>query len=131
MFDLPADKKWIFLANYVDLTMLRNSIAFELGYLSNLSWTPKYDYAELFVNNVYQGTYQITEKIEIDNHRLNIDDNSFLLEIDQENRMDSDDIFFKTDSNLFRIKSPEDISISSDEYIFINEFIKNIESLCF
>tara|TARA_B100001248_G_scaffold17020_1_gene11300 strand:- start:178 stop:1680 length:1503 start_codon:yes stop_codon:yes gene_type:complete len=131
LFDLQADKKWIFLANYLDLTMLRNSIAFELGYLSNLSWTPKYDYAELFINNVYQGTYQITEKIEIDNHRLNIDDNSFLLEIDQEERMDSDDIFFKTDNNLFRIKSPEDISMSSYEYIFINDFIKNIETLLF
>ena len=35
------------------------------------------------------------QKIEIDNHRLNIDDNSFLLEIDQEERMDIDDLFFK------------------------------------
>jgi hypothetical protein len=40
LFNLPEDKKWLMLANYSDKTMIRNAIAFELGYLSSLDWTP-------------------------------------------------------------------------------------------
>ena len=35
MLGMPADKKWIFLAEYSDKTMIRNKIAFEMGYLSS------------------------------------------------------------------------------------------------
>ena len=33
------NRKWLFLAEYSDKTMLRNRVAFELGYLSNLDWS--------------------------------------------------------------------------------------------
>ena len=34
---MPEDKKWIFLAEYSDKSLMRNTIAFELGYLRNLT----------------------------------------------------------------------------------------------
>ena len=54
---MPNDKKWLFLAEYADKTMLRNKIAYEMGYISNLDWTPQARFAEVFINGEYNGTY--------------------------------------------------------------------------
>ena len=80
---MPKDKKWIFLAEYSDKTLMRNKIAFEMGYLSKLEWTPKSEYAEVFVNNEYSGTYNISQKVEESSNRVNLGDTGYLLEIDQ------------------------------------------------
>lgn len=130
LLDMPADKKWIFLANYADKTMSRNAISFELGYLSNLLWTPKNEFAEVFINGNYNGTYQITEKVEQDEHRVNIGKNGFLLEIDSAYRLKDDDVHFFTDKNLFVIKSPE-IDVDSKEYNYIKEYIFNFEKILY
>ena len=61
---MPADKKWLFLAEYSDKTMLRNKIAFEMGYLSHLDWTPQSTFAEVYISGEYNGTYNITQKVE-------------------------------------------------------------------
>ena len=67
LFNFPEDKKWLMLANYSDKTMLRNALAFELGYLSKLDWTPNYHFAEVVINGKAKGLYQFTEKVETGN----------------------------------------------------------------
>ncbi len=59
---MPEDKKWLMLANYSDKTMIRNAIAFELGYLSSLDWSPGFHFAEVSINGESKGLYQFTEK---------------------------------------------------------------------
>ena len=96
---MEEDKKWLFLAEYSDKTLLRNRLAFELGHRSTLKWTPSGHFAEVFVNNVHTGVYHVTEKVEDGENRVNIGENGFLLEIDQPDRLDADDVFFRR--NLF------------------------------
>ncbi|MBP5777559.1 MAG: CotH kinase family protein [Prevotella sp.] len=79
---MPSGKSWSFLANYADKSMIRNRVATYLGNLSRLSWTPRSRFAEVFLNGRYQGTYQITEKVSISKHRVDISEDGFLLEID-------------------------------------------------
>ena len=129
-FDLAEDKKWIFLANYTDKTMLRTAIAFELGYLSNSMWTPKYDFSEVFLNNQYIGTYQITEKVEEDDHRVNIGKNGYLIEIEQLEKTKADDILFNTQRLWFTIKSPE-LNKDSDEYNYIKNYVRKVENVLY
>ena len=129
-FDLAEDKKWIFLANYTDKTMLRTAIAFELGYLSNSMWTPKYDFSEVFLNNQYIGTYQITEKVEEDDHRVNIGKNGYLIEIEQLKKTKADDILFNTQRLWFTIKSPE-LNEDSDEYNYIKNYVRKVENVLY
>ena len=126
-FDLAKDKKWILLANYTDKTMLRTAIAFEMGYLSKLDWTPKYDFLEVFLNKEYYGTYQLSEKVEEDDHRVNIGENGYLIEVDQLEKTDPDDIIFRTQKNLFNIKSP-DLNEGSSEYDYIKNYINKVEN---
>ena len=126
---MPSDKKWLFLAEYSDKSLLRNTIAFELGYISNLEWTPASEFAEVFINNEYNGTYNISQKVEESDNRVVLGDNGYLLELDQLNRIDSDDVYFEsaiTDKFIINIKEP-DLDRTSDEYTYIKNLIKDFE----
>lgn len=79
---MPSGKPWAFLANYADKTMIRNRVAGYLGKWSCLAWTPQSRFTEVFLNGRYQGTYQVAEKISISDHRVNIGEDGYILEID-------------------------------------------------
>ncbi len=125
---MPEDRKWIFLAEHSDKTLLRNALALEMGKLSNLEYTPQFHYAEVFVNNEYVGTYNITQKVEETKNRLDIGNDGYLLEIDQLYRLDDDDVYFYTSPFLICVKEPKIDSISP-EYDFINNYINEMEEV--
>ena len=132
---MPEDKKWVLLAEKSDKSMIRNKIARYMGQLSDLEYTPNAEYIELFINEDYQGTYLIGQKVEESKNRVNIGDDGYLIEIDTDahNRIDPDDIIFKptiwssihTDG-VFNIKDPE-IEYGSDKFNFIENYINNFE----
>ena len=124
--DMENDKKWLFLAEYADKTMLRNQIAFEMGYLSTLDWTTDAEFAEVFLNQNYIGTYHITQKVEEGSDRVNIGDTGFLLEIDQLERLDPDDVYFQSDMFLINIKEPELVEGDS-QYLYISGLVNEFE----
>ena len=125
---MPKDKKWIFLAEHSDKTLMRNKIAFDLGHLSTLEYTPKSEYAEVFVNNEYSGTYNISQKVEESSNRVNLGDTGYLLEIDQLDRMEPDDVFFYTSEFLINIKEPE-VAYESYEYNYVKNLINEFETV--
>ena len=127
---MPADKKWLFIAEYSDKTLLRNTIAFEMGYISNLDWTPKSEFAEVYINDQYNGTYNITQKVEESDNRVALGDTGYLLEIDQLERLDSDDVYFYTDKFLINIKEPE-LEYGSSEFIYAEDLINDFEDALF
>lgn len=86
-------KKWVMLANYRDRTLIRNAVAFELARKTSLEWTPSGKFVDVILNGEFQGNYYICEKIEVKKNRLNLNEDSFLLEFDKN---PSDDIKFKT-----------------------------------
>ena len=137
---MPEDKKWLFLAEYSDKTLLRNTTVFEMGYISDLDWTPQSEFAEVYLNNQYQGTYNITQKVEETNRRVAITNDGFLLEIDQIFRLDPDDVYFSTGQfSVIAIKEPNieqvdenGLSFSQDSrYIYINNFVNQFEDVLF
>ena len=130
---MPKDKKWLFLAEYADKTMLRNKIAYEMGYISNLDWTPQARFAEVFINGEYNGTYNVTQKVEESNNRVALGDTGYLLELDQLERLDFDDVYFEstaTDKFIVNIKEPS-LEYDSEEYSYIVNLIGDFESVLF
>ena len=126
---MPNDKKWLFLAEYSDKTMLRNKISFEMGYLSNLDWTPQGRFAEVYINDEYNGTYNITQKVEESDNRVPLGDVGYLLELDQLSRLDSDDVYFDsvvTDKFIVNIKEPN-LDLNSSEYVYVKNLINDFE----
>ena len=130
VLDMPKAKKWIFLAEHSDKTLIRNSIAFEMGYISNLDWTPRCEYSEVFINNEYNGTYNITEKVEAGEDRVNIGDNGFLCEIDTPDHLSPDDIYFNSTRFTIQVKEPE-ITTGSSEFNYIRDHVIEFEEILF
>ena len=133
---MPEDKKWVLLAEKSDKSMIRNKIARYMGELSDLEYTPNAEYIELFINEDYQGTYLIGQKVEESKNRVNIGDEGYLIEIDTDanNRIDPDDIIFKPTiwssihkDGVFNIKDPN-IEYDSEEFKFIENYINQFES---
>lgn len=127
---MPEDKKWLFLAEYSDKTFLRNKTAFELGHLSVLEWTPSSYFADVVINNEYNGTYLISQKVEEGKNRVDLNNNGYILEIDQLERLDADDVYFYSSKFLINIKEPE-LSYASPEYEYITNYISEFETALF
>ena len=67
---MPAVRHWRALANDFDRTLIRNAIAFEAMRRVYSPWTPRNEFAEVFIDGVYQGVYQMTESVRADPNRL-------------------------------------------------------------
>ena len=134
-------KRWSFLANYRDRTLLRNDVTFHIGYIAdNLQWTPKSQFAEVIFNGEYQGNFQICEQIRVDKNRVNIKELStedvnepqitggYLLEYDsyydEPNK-------FKTSINNWpvNIKEPDEKVLNKAQLEYIENYTNTFEAL--
>jgi len=83
LFDLPASKNWVLLANYLDGTLMLNSVAMKTGQLLNMPYTNHIIPVDLTINNEYAGSYVLTEQVEVGPNRLPAEAGAMLLELDQ------------------------------------------------
>ena len=65
-------KKWILLAMYIDYSLLRNKLTFEMAEAAGLPYTTRSGHVDLYINREYRGTYLLCEKIEIGANRIPI-----------------------------------------------------------
>ncbi len=79
LLGLPRENDWILSADYIDKSLCRNALAYELA-RSLGRWAPRTRHVEVVLNGEYQGIYILVEKIKPDDDRLDIA------------RMDSSDI---------------------------------------
>lgn len=133
LHDLPlmgmkSNRRWCFLANFEDRTQLRSSVAFEMGRLAGgLEWTPSSRYANLTVNGRYQGLYQITEQICIDEDRIDIDEtDAYILNMD---RSYSELWKFRSKTNRWYVNmvSPTGDDCDYSKLLYIKSFINSLE----
>lgn len=70
---MGKSKKWAFVANHYDKSLLRNTVASHVGQaLTKLAWTPASKPVDVFINGSYRGSYILTERVTIDDQRVNI-----------------------------------------------------------
>lgn len=69
---MKKHKRWIMLANYADITMLRNDVAYRISDMTSLKWAPKGHHVELVYNGKYSGTYYLCEQVRVDKDRVAI-----------------------------------------------------------
>lgn len=73
LFGMGDEKEWVLLANAVDYTLMRNEIAFGLGRIMGLQYTPKCQWVQLFYNEEYLGLYLLCEQVKTGINRVNIE----------------------------------------------------------
>lgn len=77
---MPKHKRWVLLANWMDRTMLRNSVAFEVAhqaenaFADGLGWNPHGYSVEVVMDGRHVGNYYLCEQIKIDGDRVDIKD---------------------------------------------------------
>lgn len=74
LFGMEKAKSWCLIANYEDLSLLRDQIVYNLGADIGMDVSPDCRSIDLYVNGEYKGVYLITEKVEIKKNRVDITD---------------------------------------------------------
>lgn len=136
---MPAHKRWVLLANWLDHSMIRNSVAFDIAYVMEYAWRSSGGAIEPGVpwnvhgQNVelvvidkdgdahHVGNYYLCEQIKIDENRLNLT-NGYLLEID--GNYDETSKFKTTNQVPFMFKD----EVSSDILSSVKTKVQSIET---
>lgn len=85
ILDMPSSKRFVLLANWLDHSMIRNTMAFTLaglikrgvaaeGLEPGIPWNPSGRNVELVIDGRHVGNYLLGEQIKIEKNRLNIND---------------------------------------------------------
>lgn len=67
-------KTWVLLANYIDSSLLRNRITFDLAAELGLEFSPHSRPVDLYYDGEYRGSYLLSEKTEVGKNRVEIRD---------------------------------------------------------
>ena len=107
------DRDWVLISCKNDASALRNHLIWDLARrMGTLPYVPDYTWVELYLNGDYRGLYLLTEQIEVDGDRVDIDDKAstdpaevgYLLEYDfrgdiESNAREGLTYFYLPDSN--------------------------------
>lgn len=132
LLGMPENKNWAIMANYSDRSLMRNELAFEVSRRLNMAFTSRQRYVDLFLNNEYQGSYNITEHQEVGKNKINIDENNggFYLEVDGYAK--SEPVYFITPKSVpVTVKFPEDDKITAAQKQYIIQYYADFETSLF
>lgn len=74
LLGMGANKHWVLLANYYDVSMLRNKMTYWLGDAIGMEFTPQCEFVNVVMNQEYLGSYYLCEQVRVGKSRVNIDD---------------------------------------------------------
>lgn len=72
--DDNATKTWVLLANYSDLSVMRNTLIYNLGRELGMDFCTENHWVNLYYDGEYRGCYLLSEKVEIGSGRVDITD---------------------------------------------------------
>lgn len=131
-FGYNSNKDWVLLAEYSDKSLLRTSWMNEVSKAVGMPYTPAYRQVELYLNGDYRGVYVFTDHIEQAKHRIDINDDGFIIQND--NAL-SDELFYFTTQRqkynyTFKYPDPDDgeIAPGDENYNYIVDFMNNFET---
>lgn len=137
-------KNWTLLANAADRSMMRNALSTEVGRryesktgLKSLPFYPAYKFVDLVLNNVYIGTYQISDHVQIQTGRIEIDEDRgwFLEGVSTEDKFVEDPHLFMSYNGqkkyVINVKNPEDNYYTEEVKQSITDYLSAAYSCTF
>lgn len=140
---MPKHKRWCLLANWMDRTVMRNDVAFEIGRrLTGLDWTPHGEYVDVVFNGKMVGNYYLCEQIKVDENRVDIVEmesgdvseeaitGGYLVELDT--YFDGVNKFRTKHRNLpVNLKEPDEDVLVPAQLDYILGYFNNVEDLLY
>ncbi len=74
LYGMGKAKKWVLLSNYLDHAMLRNKLTEEMCRAAGMECVMDSVFVDLYADGSYRGTYQLSERVQIQKNRVNIRD---------------------------------------------------------
>ena len=139
LLGMPEDEEWALVANYLDPTMMRNSLAYYLGsMMGGIGWSPRTRYVEVYINDSYYGIYMLVEKIKRGKKRVNVSkldpaknmSGGYVLECIPEDRVKEweHNTFFNTYKGIhFMFKYPKAKNATQEMVDWIKNYIDEME----
>jgi hypothetical protein len=111
LFGKERARSWVLIANYFDYTFALNAMAFSLGQRLGLEFTNSFQFVDVFVNNSYKGIYMLTEQVQVNPGRVDVDrDFGWLVEFDYHDPEPHHITFTTSGGNISmpaRVRDPE------------------------
>lgn len=113
-----AAKTWVLLANYIDESLIHNSLSYDLAAELDLAYSPHSAPVDLYYDGEYRGSYLLCEKTEVGEGRVNVADLEGAFEDANPDVEDFDDLATQTGKNAYGnlyqyvtgLTTPEDFS---------------------
>lgn len=113
-----AANDWVLSANHADPGLLRNYLAYNAAktVLTNIPYVTGSMFVQLYINGEYEGVYQVVERVQFDENRLNytfeagVNDTNYLVMLD-----------FEADTQIDSVSGENCFAISSKKYYIANE----------
>ena len=142
LLGMPKHKRWVLLANWMDRTLLRNDVTFELSRRVEMDYTVRGQYVEVILNGEHKGNYYLCEQIKIDKNRVNITEmestdvagdaitGGYLIELDT--HYDEVNKFTTPWKKLpVMIKEPDEDVINEQQLEYITNYFTEIEDILY
>jgi hypothetical protein len=105
-------KSWTLLANAFDKSLMRNALTYYLGKFVGLPFCPSARFVDLVMNGTYRGTYQISDQMEVNEKRVNVDSKTgWMFEYgNAEDKVDAPKVSIDVDGTNYgyvQVKNPE------------------------
>lgn len=139
LLGMPKHKRWCLLSNWADKTLMRNHISFAVAQATDLEWTPRGRYVELFLNGEHLGNYYLCEQIRVDENRVNIEEmkatdidgdaltGGYLMEMDS--YFDEVNKFRSSRKDFpYNFKSPDEEVLQPEQFAYMSSFIDSLET---
>ena len=139
LFELPAAKSWVLLANYFDKSNIRNYLAYLTAHkLDNLYFQPSCIFVEVEFNGDYLGLYLLCEQMQTGEGRVDIEQDeyddtngSYFMELDFEDRILADGLvknvsYFESNGLFYALKYPEDDDATYKRCLYIKSFMDTV-----
>ena len=142
---LKKENDWAFVAPYSDKTLIRDAFLYTLAQ-KIMPWAPHFRFAEVIVNDKYEGIYMLAEKIKRGANRVNIDKmetidiagdeltGGYIFALD---KIKNGDKYFYSKYNFptqqrlpeYIITSPKADNIQPAQLIYITQWMNNFETV--
>ncbi|PKK92842.1 MAG: hypothetical protein CVV61_07665 [Tenericutes bacterium HGW-Tenericutes-6] len=139
LFGMKDSRDYVLLAEYADKSLMRNTIVQKMSSLSlYIPYTVETRFVELYINTVYFGVYVLTEQIEFQGDKLDVEsiagtaNTGYLFELDKRlyDKYDSPNInWFEVGSQPYDIVEPNnDEPLYSDVHkTYLTLFMNQVE----
>lgn len=143
LLGMPANaRSWVLLANYADKSLIRNALAFKIGEMVDLEYTPKFRFVDLVLNGQFLGNYILTDQIEVRKNRVPVEEQEidakelpaisggYLLEINGNGGSEPKN-FSTPKYQSVVVKYPKDDEINQEQFNYIKGAVIDFEKLLY